>query len=81
MIADEPQAFADAVLTLLRDTTARRRMESSARSLVVQNYDWSAVAGELDEALRICAGRAKPTRPRRTTGVARAKGRRHRASA
>ena len=81
LIADEPQAFADAVLTLLRDTTARRRMESSARSLVVQNYDWSAVAGELDEALRICAGRAKPTRPRRTTGVARAKGRRHRASA
>src|SRR5204862_4127770 len=59
LIADEPQAFADAVLTLLRDTTARRRMESSARSLVVQNYDWSAVAGELDEALRICAGRAK----------------------
>ena len=81
LIADEPQAFADAVLTLLRDTTARRRMESSARSLVVQNYDWSAVAGELDEALRVCAGRAKPTRPRRTTGVARAKGRRHRASA
>jgi len=81
LIADAPQAFADAVLTLLRDMAARRRLESAARSLVVQNYDWSAVAGELDEALRICAGRAKPTRPRRTSGVARAKGRRHRASA
>jgi glycosyltransferase involved in cell wall biosynthesis len=81
LIADAPQAFADAVLTLLRDAETRRRLESAARSLVVQNYDWSAVAGELDEALRICAGRAKPTRPRRTSSVARAKGRRHRASA
>lgn len=80
LIADAPQAFADAVLTLIRDAAARTKIESAARTLVVQNYDWSAVSGELDEALRICAGRAQPTKPRRAPGVAKAKGRR-RASA
>ena len=93
LIADDPKAFADAVLTLLRDTAQRAKLESAARALVVEHYDWSAVAGELDEALRMCAGRAasssaglqacqpagkKPAKPRRAPGAA--KGRR-RASA
>ena len=57
LIADAPRAFADAVLTLLRDTQKRRALETAARSLVVNHYDWSAVAGELDDALRQCASR------------------------
>jgi glycosyltransferase involved in cell wall biosynthesis len=79
LIADGPRAFADAVLTLLRDTRQRQAMETAARTLVVENYDWSAVAGELDDALRQSAARRGRTsvhripRPRRATGVARGK--------
>jgi polysaccharide biosynthesis protein PslH len=82
LIADDPQTFADAVLALLRDTPRRTQLESAARALVVERYDWSAVAGELDDALRITARQAKPAarthKPRRASGAA--KGRR-RASA
>jgi sugar transferase (PEP-CTERM/EpsH1 system associated) len=51
LIADEPAAFADAVVRLLRDVGARRSLEAAARALVIERYDWSAVAGELEEAL------------------------------
>jgi glycosyltransferase involved in cell wall biosynthesis len=57
LIADEPQAFADAVVRLIRNTDERRRLESAARELVVGRYDWSAVAQDFEEALtRVCAG-------------------------
>jgi sugar transferase (PEP-CTERM/EpsH1 system associated) len=51
LIADEPGAFARAVVRLLDDVTERRRLEAAARALVVARYDWSAVAGELEVAL------------------------------
>jgi len=51
-IADDPDAFADAVLALLSDPAARRRMAATARSLVAERYDWSAVAGALVDAIR-----------------------------
>jgi sugar transferase (PEP-CTERM/EpsH1 system associated) len=51
MLADEPRAFAREVVRLLRDTDARARLETAARALVVEQYDWSAVAGELESAL------------------------------
>jgi polysaccharide biosynthesis protein PslH len=55
LIADEPAAFARAVVTLIRDPDERRRLELEARRLVVARYDWSAVAGDFDEALgRLC---------------------------
>jgi polysaccharide biosynthesis protein PslH len=55
LIADEPRSFADAVLTVLRDGAQRTALETAARTLVLEHYDWSAVAGELDDALRITA--------------------------
>ncbi|HXD75462.1 MAG TPA: glycosyltransferase [Vicinamibacterales bacterium] len=58
VIADDPQAFAAAVVRLLRDDSQRRAIETAARDLVVRHYDWSAVAGELDEALRVTAALA-----------------------
>jgi sugar transferase (PEP-CTERM/EpsH1 system associated) len=79
LIADGPRAFADSVLTLLRDTRQRQAIETAARALVVENYDWSAVAGELDDALRQSASRRgrsnvhRIPRPRRATGVAKGK--------
>jgi glycosyltransferase involved in cell wall biosynthesis len=51
LIADQPAAFADRVLELFRDLSRRRSLEESARSLVMERYDWSAVAGELETAL------------------------------
>ncbi len=55
VIADEPAAFAQAVVELIRNPDARRRMELEARRLVVNRYDWSAVAGDFEDALgRLC---------------------------
>ena len=51
LLADEPAAFARAVIDLLRDAPRRDEFETAARALVVEKYDWSAVAGELEEAL------------------------------
>jgi sugar transferase (PEP-CTERM/EpsH1 system associated) len=50
-IADEPHAFARAVVGLLRDPARRASLEATARALVMAHYDWSAVAGELESAL------------------------------
>lgn len=52
VIADEPAAFAQAVVELIRNPDARRRIELEARRLVVTRYDWSAVAGDFEDALR-----------------------------
>jgi glycosyltransferase involved in cell wall biosynthesis len=60
-IADQPEAFASAVVSLIRDGDARRRMEAAARRLVVDHYDWSAVADDFERAL-FTARRAEPVR-------------------
>jgi sugar transferase (PEP-CTERM/EpsH1 system associated) len=54
-LADEPQAFASAVVGLLRDVDRRRHIEEAARALVLERYDWSAVAGQLEHALIECS--------------------------
>jgi glycosyltransferase involved in cell wall biosynthesis len=51
VIADQPQAFAGAVVALMRDPVRRAALESAARALVRERYDWSAVAGDLESAL------------------------------
>jgi sugar transferase (PEP-CTERM/EpsH1 system associated) len=50
-IADEPARFAHAVVHLMRDAEARRAIEAAARRLVVERYDWSAVAVDFENAL------------------------------
>jgi sugar transferase (PEP-CTERM/EpsH1 system associated) len=50
-IADQPDAFAHAVVALMRDPLRRAALESAARTLVMERYDWSAVAGDLESAL------------------------------
>ena len=58
VIADESEQFADAVVQLIRNEDARRRIESEAKRLVVERYDWSAVARDFEEALtRVCGTR------------------------
>ena len=51
VLADEPRAFAASVVGLMRNLESRARLEAAARALVVERYDWSAVAGELESAL------------------------------
>jgi glycosyltransferase involved in cell wall biosynthesis len=56
VLADEPEAFADAVVRLVRDRDERRRLETAARRLVVDRYDWSAVARDFEEAIEGACG-------------------------
>ncbi len=51
VLADDPQAFAERTVALLRDAEMRARLGASARRLVVDRYDWSAVSGDLEQAL------------------------------
>jgi glycosyltransferase involved in cell wall biosynthesis len=61
LLADEPKAFASAVIDLLRDGERRARLETAARALVLERYDWSAVAGSLEDALAAIAARGLRT--------------------
>lgn len=51
LLAEEPRGFARAVVRLLRDLDRRRAIEQASRALVVAQYDWSVVAGDLEQAL------------------------------
>jgi polysaccharide biosynthesis protein PslH len=52
LLADDPATFAEAVVGLIRDADRRRLIELAARRLVVERYDWSAVAQDFEDALR-----------------------------
>jgi len=59
-VADEPQAFADAVAHLLEDGDLRRKMGEAARAFIVEHWSWdkhfSALEEELESLVR-AAGR------------------------
>jgi sugar transferase (PEP-CTERM/EpsH1 system associated) len=58
VIADGPEAFADAVVRVIDQPEVRQRIESAARRLVVERYDWSSVAGDFEAALaQVCGAR------------------------
>ena len=52
LIADSPESFAHAVVSLLRQPELRRQLGLSARHLVEQKYSWSIVSDLFDEVLR-----------------------------
>lgn len=56
VIADEPARFAQAVVHLIRDIDSRHRIEQAARRLVVEKYDWAAVAQDFEDALTVVRG-------------------------
>jgi sugar transferase (PEP-CTERM/EpsH1 system associated) len=60
VIADEPSRFAGAVVRLIRDTGTRSGIEERARRLVVDGYDWRAVAQDFEHALERTAAAARP---------------------
>ncbi|MGA3092264.1 MAG: glycosyltransferase family 4 protein [Terriglobales bacterium] len=58
LLADDAAAFGDAIILLLRDTQARRRIEQAAVELAAQ-FDWSVVVEQFVEVLqRVASGGA-----------------------
>jgi glycosyltransferase involved in cell wall biosynthesis len=51
-IADDEQAFADAIVDLLANRAKRMRMSIAARQLVEARYDWHAIGGRFESLLR-----------------------------
>ena len=51
LVADEPQAFADAVARLLTDDVRRRRIAAGGHDLVRREYDWETNLARLDDIL------------------------------
>jgi sugar transferase (PEP-CTERM/EpsH1 system associated) len=48
LLADEPEEFAAAVCDLLQDPTRRQALGQAGRALVEADYDWKAIAADLD---------------------------------
>ena len=55
VLADDPTAFAENVVSLLRDKPLRRRYEQSAAALAAQ-YDWAAISEKFLSVLGSLAG-------------------------
>lgn len=47
LVRDEPQAFADAVIEVLRDDHLQRRLGTRARATAEDTYDWSHIGRKL----------------------------------
>jgi polysaccharide biosynthesis protein PslH len=52
LLADAPEDFAGAVVSLLRDPDRRSQLGAAARKLVEDNYSWKKVTEKFIEALR-----------------------------
>jgi len=52
LLADASNDFASSVITLLRDSNQRRRLETAARILVHENYSWPKVAETFSRVLQ-----------------------------
>ena len=57
LVADEPRAFADAALRLLREPALRARIAADARTLAEREYDWRGLGDRLERVLDGAAGR------------------------
>ena len=52
LLADTPNDFAEAVISLMRDGNQRRQLGTAARALVQENHSWSKVAGSFARSLQ-----------------------------
>jgi sugar transferase (PEP-CTERM/EpsH1 system associated) len=57
LLADEPAAFAERAVRLLRDPALRRLLATNARALVESRYDWEEIGGRfrglVEETVRV----------------------------
>jgi glycosyltransferase involved in cell wall biosynthesis len=59
LVADEPEAFADAVLRLLGDPVLRAQLAANGRQLVAARYSWQMCAEKLEQVLDRVIGQGK----------------------
>ena len=52
VLADSPNDFAQAVISLLRDPRRRQQLGAAARTLVQENYSWTIVANDFASTLQ-----------------------------
>ena len=57
LIADDPAAFAERVIRLLRSPDLRQRLSAGGRRLVAARYDWNEVGQTLNATLEAAAAR------------------------
>jgi len=57
IIADDPQSFADAVVTLLRNENVRRTIASNARGFVEKEFSWERNLQHMEQAMKMATGR------------------------
>lgn len=55
-VADAPEDFASCVLARIRDRSGSAQQARAGREVVLQRYDWDALADRLDEVWRTYAG-------------------------
>ncbi|MFZ5862721.1 MAG: glycosyltransferase family 4 protein [Nitrospirota bacterium] len=65
MVADDPEGFADAVITLLKDPGLRDRMGRQGRAHVLTGYSWRRQAEQFEALLERASGRAPSAGPDR----------------
>lgn len=68
ILADDPAAFAEAILSLLRDGDLLHRYEQAAAKLAAQ-YDWSKIASHFAEVLASVADTAPHEAPLVSSGL------------
>ncbi|GIX08223.1 MAG: hypothetical protein KatS3mg115_2626 [Candidatus Poribacteria bacterium] len=47
IVADEPEAFARAIVRLIREPSLRRSLGEAARKRALERYDWRPIAARL----------------------------------
>ena len=52
MLADDPEIFASATISLLQDAALRQRLGERGRQLVLDRYDWRAIYERLEETFQ-----------------------------
>jgi sugar transferase (PEP-CTERM/EpsH1 system associated) len=52
LLADDPETFANATVSLLQDAALRQRLGERGRQLVLDRYDWRAIYERLEEAFQ-----------------------------
>ena len=65
LLADTPNDFAEAVISLFRDPNQQQRLGNAARALVQENYSWSKVAESFARTLHNAIVSFKPHKPLR----------------
>lgn len=53
LIEDDPKAFADACIALIKDDSRRRALASAAWNLIERKYSWEAVTKEFESTLEL----------------------------